>query len=62
MTDTQLLMGLANLRAEKRVKDQLREKGFKPQAIEPLIIQRTTRAYLEAHLEELVAEAKLRLR
>ena len=62
MTNPQLIMTLAHYRARKRIKDQLRAKGFRPQAIEPLVIQRAARAYLEQHLGELVAEAKLRLR
>jgi len=53
------LMTLVRYLAKKRVKQQLEAKGFR--YIEPLVISRATKSYLEAHLSELMAEAKVRL-
>ena len=55
------LMTLVRYLAKKRVKQQLEAKGFRLRDFEPLAFAAATKAYLEQHLSELVAEAKARL-
>jgi hypothetical protein len=61
MIEAAKLMTLARYLARKRVKEHLQAKGFRIQNFEPLAISVATKAYLDRHLGELIAEAKLRL-
>jgi len=58
MTEAAKLATLAHYLARKAVKEQLRARGFRPESFEPSVISVATRAYLQAHLVELIAEAK----
>jgi hypothetical protein len=58
MTDAAKLIALAHYLARKAVKEQLRARGFRPESFEPSVTSVATRAYLQAHLAELIAEAK----
>jgi hypothetical protein len=50
---------MAGYLARRAVKEELRAKGFEPEYLEPAIISRLVRAYLQAHRAELIREAQL---
>jgi len=50
---------MAGYLARGAVKEELRARGFEPEYLEPAIISRLVRAYLQAHREELIREAQL---
>jgi hypothetical protein len=50
---------MAGYLARGAVKEELRARGFEPEYLEPAIISRLVRAYLQAHRAELIREAQL---
>jgi hypothetical protein len=53
------LITMAGYMARTAVKEELRARGFEPEYLEPAIISRLIRAYLQAHRVELIREAQL---
>jgi len=50
---------MAGYLARGAVKEELRARGFEPEYLEPAIISRLVRAYLQAHRAELIREAQV---
>ncbi len=53
------LITMAGYLARGAVKEELRARGFEPEYLEPAVISRLVRAYLQAHRAELIREAQL---
>ena len=58
MTDAAKLVTLAHYIARRRIRERLRDHGFRPQDFEASELAIASRAYLQAHLAELIAEAR----
>jgi hypothetical protein len=53
------LITMAGYLARGAVKEELRARGFEPEYLEPAVISRLVRAYLQAHRAELIREAQV---
>ena len=53
------LITMAGYLARTAVKEELRASGFEPEYLDPAVVSRLVRAYLQAHRAELISEAQV---